>query len=90
MTEFRVKKDTDTAKLATAIFSNMKNLKQLELSCLGVAAVNQCVKGFINAKALAIQTGMKLHIDAIYRNALIDSDKEEKTLIVFIVTKEEN
>lgn len=90
MTEFRVKKDTDTTKLAAAIFSNMKNMKQLELTCLGVGPVNQCIKGFINAKSLAIQTGMRLRIDPIYRNAVIDNEKEEKTLIVFVITKEED
>lgn len=90
MTEFRVKKDTETTKLASAIFSNMKNMKQLELSCLGVGAVNQAVKSFINAKSLAVQTGMTLHIDPIYRNAVIDNDNTEKTLIVFVITKEED
>lgn len=89
MTEFRVKKDTDTVKLAAAIFSNMKNMKQIELSCIGVASVNQCIKGFINAKSLAVQTGMVLHIDPIYRNSIVGPEKEEKTLIVFIVTKED-
>lgn len=90
MTEFRVKKDTDTTKLAAAIFSNMRNMKQLELSCLGVGAVNQAVKGFINAKSLAVQTGLQLRLDPIYRNAVIDDDKEEKTLIVFVISKEED
>ena len=67
----------------------MKNMKQLELSCLGVGAVNQALKGFINAKSLAVQTGMTLYIDPIYRNALIDNEKEEKTLMVMVITKKE-
>lgn len=90
MTEFRVKKETDTIKLAAAIFSNMKNMKKLELSCLGAASVNQALKGFINAKSLAAQTGMILHIDPIYRNVVIDKEKEEKTLIIMVITKEED
>lgn len=89
MTEFRVKKDTETTKLASAIFSNMKNMKQLELSCLGAGPVNQAIKAYITAKSLAVQTGMTLRIDPVYRNALIDSDSVEKTLIVFVITKEE-
>jgi stage V sporulation protein SpoVS len=89
MTEFRVRKDTDTAKLAAAIFSNMKNMKQLELSCLGVGPVFQTIKAFIGAKALAVQAGIDLTIDPIYRNAIVDSDKEEKTLIIFVIGKKE-
>lgn len=90
MTEFKVRKDTTTNKLATAIVSNMKNMKQLELSCLGAGTVNQCIKSFITAKAMAVQIGMTLHIDPIYRNVMIEKDNKEKTLIVFIVTKEED
>lgn len=89
MTELRVRKDTDTVKLASAIFSNMKNMKKLELTCLGVGPVNQALKGFINAKSLAAQVGMVLHIDPIYRNAVIDNEKEEKTLMVMVITKDE-
>ena len=89
MTEFRVRKDTEPKKLASAIFSTIKNNKSLELSCLGVAPVNQAIKAYIDAKALAIQTGLHLTIDPIFRNAVIDSDNTEKTLIVFVISKKE-
>ena len=89
ITEFRVKNNTDVAKLASAIFSNMKNMKGIELSCLGAGSVNQAVKAFIDAKALATKNGIKLTIDPIYRDAVIDQDQIEKTLIIFTIGKEE-
>lgn len=90
MTEFRVRKDTDTARLASAIFSTIQNVKSLELSCLGVGPVNQAIKSYINAKSLAVQVGLKLTLEPMYRNVVVDSDNTEKTLIVFRVGKEEN
>lgn len=88
-TEFKVKRDTDPEKLSLAIFSTMRNCKTLELSCLGAGPVIPCIKAFIYAKAKAIQVGIKLHIDPIYRNVVVDKEQVEKTLIVFVITKEE-
>ena len=64
-------------------------MKKLELSCLGAGSVNQALKGFINAKSFAAQIGMTLYIDPIYRNVVIGEEKEEKTLIIMVITKKE-
>ena len=44
MIVFRVKSSTDIKKLGGAIFTNIKNCEEIELSCLGAGSLNQAVK----------------------------------------------
>ena len=89
MVTFKVKTTTDTNKLASAIFCNMKQYDKIQLSCLGAGAVNQAIKGFITAKGLALPIGLVLTIDPHF-SPTSNSNGETLTLIDFIVSKNEN
>ena len=85
MITFRVKTSTDIKKLGCAIFTNIKNCNEIELSCLGAGSLNQAVKAVIVAKSLAAPVGMNLVMDPSFDVTEVDS--HEKTLIKLIVRK---
>lgn len=85
MIVFRVKTSTDIKKLGGAIFTNIKNCDELELSCLGAGSLNQAIKAVIIAKSLAIPVGINLLIDPSFD--LTEVENQEKTLIKLIVKK---
>ena len=80
---FRVAKETDTKKLASAIFSNLKNTDTLTLSCLGVPAVNQAIKSICIARGFLAPSGQNLIVIPAFSDILIEG--EEKTAIKLIV-----
>jgi len=83
--EFRVRKDTDIKNLASAIYSNIKNVDKIELKCIGVPSVNQAIKAIITARGFSAPSGfdiiVKPHFD------MISIDGEEKTAISLILEK---
>lgn len=83
--EFRVKKDTDTKNLASAIFANIKNTDKLELKCIGVPSVNQAIKAVITARGLAAPTGFDIIIKPHFD--ILSIDGEEKTAVSMILEK---
>lgn len=83
--EFRVRKDTDTKNLASAIFANIKNIDRLELKCLGVPAVNQAIKAIITARGLSTPSGFDIIIKPYFD--MLSIDGEEKTAIGMILEK---
>lgn len=83
--EFRVKKDTDTKNLASAIFANIKNTESIELKCIGVPAVNQAVKAVIIARGLSAPSGFDIIIKPFFN--IISIEGEEKTSISMILEK---
>ena len=85
MITFRVKTSTDIKKLGCAIFTNIKNCDEIELSCLGAGALNQATKSVIVAKSLAAPVGINLVMDPSFD--VTEVDNHEKTLIKIIVRK---
>ena len=85
MVVFRVKSNTDIKKLGGAIFTNIKNCNELELSCLGAGSLNQAIKSVIIAKSYSAPVGINLIIDPSFDLAEIES--QEKTLIKLIIRK---
>lgn len=83
---FRVAKDTDTKKLASAIYSNLKNTDTLVLSCLGVPAVNQAIKAVITARSSSISNGFDIASYPHFSEVTISG--EEKTSINIVLKKE--
>lgn len=83
---FRVAKETDTKKLASAIFSNLKNTDTLTLSCLGVPAVNQAIKSIITARSSSISNGFDIASYPHFSEVTIEG--EEKTSISIVLKKE--
>ena len=83
--EFRVAKDTDVKKLASAIFSNLQNIDKLKLTCIGVPSVNQAVKAVITARGYSVPTGFDIVILPSFDTAVIS--QEEKTCIVMMLEK---
>ena len=85
MITFRVKSSTDIKKLGGAIFTNIKNCNEIELSCLGAGSLNQAVKAVIIAKSFAAPVGINLIIDPSFD--LTEVENQEKTLIKLIIRK---
>ena len=83
---FRVAKDTDTKKLASAIYSNLRNTDSITLSCLGVPAVNQAVKAVITARSSSIRNGFD--ISSYPHFSEVNISGEEKTSISIVLKKE--
>ena len=83
--EFRVGKDTDIKKLASAIYANIKNVDKLELKCIGVPAVNQAIKAVISARGLAIPSGFDIIIRPYFD--IVSIQGEEKTAVGMILEK---
>ena len=82
---FRVAKDTDTKKLASAIYSNLRNIDSLVLSCLGVPAVNQAIKAVITARSSSISNGFDIILIPYFSEVSISG--EEKTSINMLLKK---
>ena len=85
MIVFRVKSSTDIKKLGGAIFTNIKNCDEIELSCLGAGSLNQAIKSVIIAKSFAAPVGINLIIDPSFDITEVES--QEKTLIKLIIKK---
>ena len=85
MVTFRVESCTDIKKLGGAIFTNIKNCNEIELSCLGAGSLNQAVKAVIIAKSFAAPVGINLIIDPSFD--LTEVENQEKTLIKLIIRK---
>lgn len=85
MIVFRVKSTTDIKKLGGAIFTNIKNCEEIELSCLGAGSLNQAIKSVIIAKSFAAPVGINLVLDPSFD--LTEVEEKEKTLIKLIVKK---
>jgi stage V sporulation protein SpoVS len=85
MIVFRVKSSTDIKKLGGAIFTNIKNCDEIELSCLGAGSLNQAIKSVIIAKSFAAPVGINLVVDPSF--AITEVEEQEKTLIKLIVKK---
>lgn len=82
---FRVKSDTDIKKLGGAIFTNIKNCDELELSCLGAGSLNQAIKSVIIARGMAAPIGINIIIEPSFD--ITEVDNREKTLIKLLVKK---
>lgn len=85
MVIFRVKKDTEVNKLASAIFQSLQNVDMLQLRCLGVSSLNQGIKAFITAKGMSEPVGMILSLDPFFGSAVIEG--KERTVICMNVSK---
>ena len=85
MIVFRVKSSTDIKKLGGAIFTNIKNCDELELSCLGAGSLNQAVKSVIIARGMATPIGIDLIIEPSFD--MTEVEDQEKTLIKLTVKK---
>ncbi len=85
MVIFRVKSNTDIKKLGGAIFTNIKNCNEIELSCLGAGSLNQAIKAVIIAKSFAAPVGINLVLDPSFD--LTEVENQEKTLIKLIIKK---
>ena len=85
MVTFRVKSSTDIKKRGGAIFTNIKNCNEIELSCLGAGSLNQAVKAVIIAKSFAAPVGINLITDPSFD--LTEVENQEKTLIKLIIRK---
>lgn len=83
--EFRVKKDTDVKSLASAIYTNIKNVNKLELKCIGVTAINQAIKATITARGLITPSGYDIIIKPYFD--IVSIDNEEKTSVCMILEK---
>ena len=85
MVIFRVKKDTEVNKLASAIFQSLQNVDILQLRCLGVSSLNQGIKAFITAKGMSEPIGMTLSLDPFFVSSFIEG--KERTVICMNVSK---
>lgn len=85
MLVFRVKTSTDIKKLSGAIFTNLKNSNELELSCLGAGSLNQAIKSVIIARGMATPIGMDFIIEPSFD--MTEVDEQEKTIIKLLVKK---
>lgn len=85
MIVFRVKSSTDIKKLGGAIFTNIKNCDELELSCLGAGSLNQAIKSVIIARGMATPIGIDLIIEPSFD--MTEVEDQEKTLIKLTVKK---
>lgn len=83
--EFRVKKDTDTKSLATAIFANIKNSNRIELKCIGIPSISQAIKAIIIARGLSAPTGFDIIIKPHFD--MITIEGAEKTAIGLVLEK---
>ena len=85
MVVFRVKSNTDIKKLGGAIFTNIKNCSEIELSCLGAGSLNQAIKSVIIARGMATPVGIDMVIEPSFD--LTEVENQEKTLIKLLVKK---
>jgi stage V sporulation protein S len=85
MIVFRVKSSTDIKKLGGAIFTNIKNCDELELSCLGAGSLNQAVKAVIIARGMATPIGVDMVIEPSFD--MTEVEDKEKTLIKLLIKK---
>lgn len=85
MIVFRVKSSTDIKKLGGAIFTNIKNCDEIELSCLGAGSLNQAIKSVIIARGMATPVGIDMVVLPSFD--LTEVESQEKTLIKLLVKK---
>ncbi len=83
--EFRVSKLTDINHLASAIFTNMKNVSKLELKCIGAGSLNQAIKSVATARGISNSCGFDLIIRPSFEEVTING--EEKTSMCLVVIK---
>ena len=83
--EFRVGNKTNVNKLASAIYTNMKNIEKLELKCVGAGSLNQAVKSIITARGILGSCGFDLVVRPSFQEITIKN--EEKTAINLIIVK---
>ena len=82
---FRVKSSTDIKKLGGAIFTNIKNCNEIEVSCFGAGSLNQAIKSVIIARGMATPVGIDMVIEPSFD--LTEVENQEKTLIKLLVKK---
>ena len=83
--EFRVGNKTNVNKLASAIFTNMKNIEKLELKCVGAGSLNQAIKAVTAARGISGSCGFDLVIRPSFQEITIKD--EEKTAINLVIIK---
>jgi len=91
----RVSSSTSVKKLASAIVLALDNAKQIEVTAIGASAVNTAVKGIASANGLAAMSNCVLKTTPFFKIVSLDNvvnendEGQERTAIVFLVTKEQ-
>ena len=90
----RVSSTTSVKKLASAIMMALENSAQIEVTSIGASAVNTAVKGIASANGLAAMSNHVLKATPFFKIVSLDNvvregdEGEERTAMVFLVTKE--
>ena len=71
--------------IAGSIAKNLEVLDQLEASCVGAAAVNNCMKAIAIARSYMISSGIDLYCVPCFEN--IEIDGIEKSSMKMIIKK---
>lgn len=82
---FRVSKNTEVNKLASAIYTNMENLNKIKLSCIGAASTQQAMKAVATARGMATVAGFDILMQPFFNQVIIND--EEKTALEFLLQK---
>lgn len=83
--KFRVSKNTEVNKLASAIYTNMKNIDKLKLSCIGAASTQQAMKAVATARGMSSVAGFDILVQPYFNQVIIND--EEKTSLDLILYK---
>lgn len=81
MIYFKSKHDTEPSKLASAIAHNIEH-SDIEISCMGVQAVNATVKALVVAKKFIQNKDFNLKFDFF----LVEEENEQGELLKIVVT----
>lgn len=90
----RVSSTTSVKKLASAIMMALEHSNQIEVTSIGASAVNAAVKGIASANGLAAMSNCVIRCTPFFKivsldNVVNEGDAgEERTAMVFLVTKE--
>lgn len=72
---FKVKKNTNPNKLAGAIAGTVREGNEVEIQCIGAAAVNQAVKAIIITIGFLAKTGEHIQLKPSFTEVEIEGEK---------------
>lgn len=83
LVEFPISSKTDTKKLGSAIFENIKKDRDVRLTMMGEVCIEKGVKGIIAANALLSILGKIISLHPIMEDRRMKREEKVKTVTMF-------
>lgn len=83
--QFKIKKNANVRKNATALSGCLREGKIVELQAIGAGAVNQAVKIMVQARAEISRLGKDLLVKPGMRNIIVNDDEVTITTFNFVM-----